>query len=303
MLLERTIPVEYIAASAWKDFLVVVAISVAGALLVEYERPYLPELPVTIAAFLGTAISLILSFKLNQTYDRWWEARKVWGAIVNDSRTLVRQSLSFASVAAQDDPKVAALVRRMAMHQVAWCYCLGQSLRGLDWRANTVDHLDVDEIAELERHSNRPVALLQLQSRSLTELAASGAVTDYQRVAIDQTLTRLTDWMGMAERIRNTVFPRTYRMFLKAFIYVFITVLSISLGEVEGYWEILVTTIISTPFLLLERTSTQMQDPFSNLPTDTPVTAIARTVEINILQLLGESDVPPPYPADSFYLM
>lgn len=225
------------------------------------------------------------------------------GAVVNDSRTLVRQLLSFATVAAHDDPKVAALVRRTAMRQIAWCYCLGQSLRGLDWRAYTVDHIDDDEIAELERHINRPVALLQLQARSLTELAASGAVTDYQRVAIDHTLTRLTDSMGMAERIRNTVFPRTYRMFLKAFIYVFITVLSISLGEVEGYWEILVTTIISTPFLLLERTSTQMQDPFSNLPTDTPVTAIARTVEINILQLLEESDIPPPYPPDSFYLM
>lgn len=303
MLLERRIPLDYITASAWKDFLVVVGISVAGALLVEYERPYLPELPVAIAAFLGTAISLILSFKLNQTYDRWWEARKVWGAVVNDSRTLVRQVLSFAAVAARDDAKVADIARRMAMRQAAWCYCLGQSLRGLDWRVNTVDHLNDDEIAELERHGNRPLALLQLHARALTELAASGAVTDYQRIAIDETLARLTDWMGMAERIRNTVFPRTYRMFLKAFIYVFITVLSISLGEVEGYWEILVTTIISTPFLLLERTSTQMQDPFSNLPTDTPVTAIARTVEINILHLLDESDVPPPYPPDSFYLM
>lgn len=303
MLLERRLPFDYISASAWKDFLVVVGISVAGALLVEYERPYLPELPVTIAAFLGTAISLILSFKLNQTYDRWWEARKVWGAIVNDSRTLVRQLLSFTAVAADDDAKVAALTRRMALRQVAWCYCLGQSLRGQDWRVHTVDHIGDDDIAELERHSNRPVALLQLHARSLAELAASGAVTDYQRIAIDATLTRLTDSMGMAERIRNTVFPRTYRMFLKAFIYVFITVLSISLGEVEGYWEIVVTTIISTPFLLLERTSTQMQDPFSNLPTDTPVTSIARAVEINILQLLGERNVPAPHPPNSFYLM
>ncbi len=303
MLLERRIPFDYIAESAWKDFLVVVAISVAGALLVEYERPYLPELPVTIAAFLGTAISLILSFKLNQTYDRWWEARKVWGAIVNDSRSLVRQVLSFTANAAGDDAAVAAIARKTALRQVAWCYCLGQSLRGLDWRLHTVDHIDDDEIAELERHDNRPVALLQLHARSLSALAAHGALTDYQRIAIDDTLTRLTDSMGMAERIRNTVFPRTYRMFLKAFIYVFITVLSISLGEVEGYWEILVTTVISTPFLLLERTSRLMQDPFSNLPTDTPVTAIARAVEINILQLLGESDVPPPYPPGPFYMM
>ena len=303
MLLERQIPLGYIARSAWRDFLVVFAISVGGALLVEYERSYLPDLPVAIAAFLGTAISLILSFKLNQTYDRWWEARKVWGAVVNDSRTLVRQALAFTEGAPDDDGELAALVRTVATRQIAWCYCLGQSLRGQDWRVHTVDHLDDDDIAELERHGNRPVAILQLHARSLAALAARGALTDYQRVAMDKTLTRLTDSMGMAERIRNTVFPKTYRMFLKAFIYVFITVLSISLGEVEGYWEIVVTTAISTPFLLLERTSRQMQDPFANRPTDTPVTAIARAVEINILHLLGDDHVPEPHPADTFYLM
>jgi len=144
---------------------------------------------------------------------------------------------------------------------------------------------------------------LQLHARSLSALAARGALTDYQRVALDDTLTRLTDSMGRAERIRNTVFPKTYRMFLKAFIFVFITVLSISLGEVEGYWEIAVTTAISTPFLLLERTSKQMQDPFANRPTDTPVTAIARAIEINILQLLGNEKVPDPYPPDTYFQM
>lgn len=303
MLLERRIPFGYIFRKIRWDFLIVLSISIGGALLVEYERPYLPELPVTIAAFLGTAISLILSFKLNQTYDRWWEARKVWGAIVNDSRSLVRQVIAYTSGSDDPDGTVARLVDKTAHRQIAWCYCLGQSLRHLDWRTHSVEHLEEEEIVELGRHDNQSVALLQLHARSLAELAELGAVTDYQRVAIDDTLTRLTDHMGKAERIRNTVFPKTYRMFLKAFIYVFITVLSISLGEVEGYWEIAVTTIISTPFLLLERTSTHMQDPFANRPTDCAVTAIARAIEINILQLLGEEEVPSPYPAAKFYLM
>ena len=303
MLLERQIPLGYIIRSVWRDFLIVLAISVGGGALVEYERSYLPDLPVAIAAFLGTAISLILSFKLNQTYDRWWEARKVWGAVVNDSRSLVRQALAYTAGVPDDDGATAAMVRAVGLRQIAWCYCLGQSLRGQDWRQNTVEHLSDDEVAELERQGNRPVALLQLHARALAALAERGALTDYQRVAMDDTLTRLTDTMGMAERIRNTVFPKTYRMYLKGFIYVFIAVLSISLGEVEGYWEIAVTTAISTPFLLLERTSRQMQDPFSNQPTDTPVTAIARAVEINIRHMLGDEDVPEPHKADTFYLM
>ena len=303
MLLERRIPFRYIAHPVKWDFLVVVLISIAGALLVKYERPYLPELPVTIAAFLGTAISLILSFKLNQSYDRWWEARKVWGAIVNDSRSIVRQLISFTTGVPDPDGEVARLVNQMSRRQIAWCYCLGQSLRGADWRTFTVEHLDADEVEEIERHDNKPVALLQLHAGTLAELASRGALTDYQRIAVDEILTRLTDSMGMSERINNTVFPKMYRMFLKMFIYVFITILSISLGEVEGYWEIVVTTVISTPFLLLERTSWQMQDPFSNEPSDTAVTAIARAIEINIKQLLHADDVPGPYPDEGFYLM
>ncbi len=299
MLLEKRMSASYLFEKIRVDLLIVVLISIAGALLVEFERPYLPELPVALAAFLGTAISLILSFKLNQSYDRWWEARKIWGAIVNDSRTLVRQALSFPANA--EDARVDVV--RLARRQIAWCYCLGQSLRGLDWRQRSVEHLEADEIAALERHSNKPLALLQLHARTLSELAARDQLTDYQRVAMDEILTRLTDSMGKAERINNTVFPRTYRVFLKAFIYVFITVLSISLGEVAGLWEIIVSTVISTPFLLLERTANHMQDPFANRPTDTAVTGIARAIEINILQLLGEEKVPAPHPPDGFYLM
>jgi putative membrane protein len=85
----------------------------------------LPEMPLSIPALLGTAISILLSFKMNQSYDRWWEARKVWGAIVNDSRTFVIQLQSFLS---EEDKET---IKRIAYRQIAWCYTLGRSLRGL----------------------------------------------------------------------------------------------------------------------------------------------------------------------------
>lgn len=300
MLLETRIPLPYIWRKARTHLLIVFAISSGAALLVEYERPYLPDLPPAIAAFLGTAISLILSFKLNQSYDRWWEARKIWGAIVNDSRSLVRQALSFTS---GSDPEVRAIVEKLAHRQIAWCFCLGQSLRGQDWRIRSSEHLDEADLEELGRHANPSLALLQLHAASIADLAERGELSDFQRISMDDTLTRLTDWMGMAERIRNTVFPRTYRAFLTLFIYVFISILSLSLSEVEGYWEIAVTTVIAVPFFLLERTATHMQDPFANRPTDTSVTAIARSIEINLLQLIGVEEVPDPHPDEGFYIM
>lgn len=297
MLLQARIPVGYIARKVWRPALAVLVISILVEAALELYRFYVPDIPATIPAFLGTAISLILSFKLNQSYDRWWEARKIWGAIVNDSRSLVRQALSFPTGEAAD------VVRRIAHRQIAWCYCLGQSLRGLSWEERAVEHLSSEEANDIRPHSNKALALLQRHADDLSELSRRGSLTEYQRVAMDDTLRRLTDWMGMAERIRSTVFPETYRIFLHVFIYVFITLLSVSLAEVQGAWQITITTMISIPFFLLERTATHMQDPFANRPTDTAMTAIARTIEINILQVLGEANVPEPLAPNGFYLM
>ena len=137
-------------------------------------------------------------------------------------------------------------------------------------------------------------------------MAEEGLLSDYHRIAIDETFTRLTDSMGKAERIKSTVFPRTYRlflhMFLHMFLYLFITVLAFALAELGGAWAVAITTLIAIPFLLLEKTALHMQDPFANRPTDTAMTAIARTIEINLLQLM-DAEVPPPLAPEGFYLM
>lgn len=302
MLLDQRIPVGYLWQQARADAVTVLVISTVIAAAVTYKPQEFPPLPISVPAFLGTAISLILSFKLNQSYDRWWEARKIWGAIVNDSRSLARQLLTFpVSSADTTQREIDALARRMVRRQIAWCYALGQSLRDRPWHEGTVGHLDDGDIEEAERHANKPLALIQQHARDLETLSRLGVITDFRRLALDEMLTRLTDSMGKAERIRSTVFPTTYRMFLHVFIYVFITSLSIALEEVQGGWQIAITSFIAIPFFLLEKTATHLQDPFSNRPTDTPVTTIARTIEINLLQLLNEPAVPPRYPPKKFY--
>ena len=294
MLIEHRIPTRYLFQKCGRSLVAVFLIASAITAL-EHSLPHTaPVIPLAIPTFLGTAISLLLSFKLAQSYDRWWEARKIWGAIVNDSRTLTRQLLTFA-------PSESACVRRMGRRQIAWCYCLGQSLRSQDWRKHVIEHLSDKDVAEAEKHANKPLLLLQQQARDLATLRDH--LTDYQRVALDGTLTRLTDSMGKAERIRNTVFPRTYRVFLRFFLFQFLTSLSFALESVQGGWQVVITGLISVPFILLERTATHMQDPFANRPTDTAVTSIARTIHINLAQLLGEDDVPQPLAAADYYLM
>jgi putative membrane protein len=297
MLLNKRIPILYILGTIKMEIVFVAIIGGSAFYLAELFNEEIPEMPITIPAFLGTAISVILSFKLNQSYDRWWESRRVWGSIVNDSRNLILQLQSFVKAGNND------AVRTIGRRHIGWCFCLGQSLRGLNPLDNLNNYLTPEEHRALSEHSNKPLSILQLNSGHIAQLKLDEQLDTFQHVQLNSTIVNLTNSMGMSERIRNTVFPVTYRLFLHLIIYLFVITLSISLTDIQGYFEIPLLLVISSAFFLLEKTATHLQDPFSNTPTDTAVTSIASTIEINILQLLNETDVPEPHKPIDFYLL
>lgn len=297
MLTNKRIPIGYIFRKIRLEMLYVIIIGLTVKSITIYFIDFIPQMPIAIPAFIGTAISVLLSFNLNQSYDRWWEARKIWGAIVNDSRSLVLQLQSFVSKEKRDS------IRQIALRHVAWCYSLGQNLRGLDPKENLEGLIHVEDLLELDSHQNKPLALLQMNALQIADLKKDGYLTEFYHVQLNTTLVKFSDAMGMAERIKNTVFPVTYRLFLHFMIYVFVVTLSISLGEIDSMYEIPLLIVISGCFLLLERTATHMQDPFDNRPTDTPVTSIARTIHINTCNLLQERKVPAPLVPESFYML
>jgi len=297
MLLKTRIPAIYIFKKVKHELLYLLLVSVLVFVLTYLFRRRLPDMPLTIPTFIGTAISILLSFKLNQSYDRWWEARKVWGSIVNDSRSLVIQLNAFVK-AGNDE-----VIKRIAYRQMAWCYSLGQLLRRLDAAAGLEKFIPEKELESARLHANVPLALLQLHGTDIRKLREDGQLDIFAQVQLDNTLVRLCDSQGKAERIKSTVFPETYRLFLHLIIYLFVITLSIALKNVSWYFEMPLLVLISSAFFLLEKSATYMQDPFENRPTDTPVSSIARTVEINIRQLLKETEVPPPYPPQKFYLL
>jgi putative membrane protein len=297
MLLNRKIPLYYILNKVKTDIVFILILSLIVVLLTNRFQHFLPEMPLTIPAFIGTAISILLSFKLNQSYERWWEARKVWGSIVNDSRSFVLQLKTF--IVNEND----ALIKKIAFRQIAWCYSLGQALRGLDPTENLEGFISTEELSEIRLHSNKPLALLQGHGNDIKTLKQNGQLELFSQVQLINILERLCDSQGKAERIKNTVFPVTYRLFLHLIIYLFVITLSIALKDVPGYFEIPLLLMISSAFFLLEKSATHMQDPFENKPTDTAVTSIARTIEINIKQLLKEENIPEPLKPSTFYIL
>jgi len=296
MLINKKIPRWTIFKMIRKDMFIVLGISVAVYFFQSLFKDFLPDLPVAIPIFLGTAISLLLSFMLNQSYERWWEARQVWGSIVNDSRTLVLEVQGFLK------PGNDAAIKVIAYRQIALCYSLGQSLRGKNAVDNIDEFLSEGEFAELQAHSNKALALMSFHSRDLARYRNSGELELFHHIQLDHTLVRLVESMGQAERIKKTVFPTMYPMFLHFLIYVFVIILSISLSGIEGTFEIPLLICIMIPFLLLEKTAQYLQNPFSSLPTDTPVTEIANTIEINLKQLIGDTNLPKPAEPNDYYI-
>jgi len=296
MLLDKKIPFTYILSKVRVELVYILLIGIVVNYITREFVNIVPAIPIVIPTFMGTAISVVLSFKLSQSYDRWWEARKIWGSIVNDSRNLVLQLLAFVEGEHQQ------LISRIALRQIAWCYSLGHSLRGLNALTDLQSYIDEDELEKLRLHQNKPLGLIKRHVEDIRELKEKGLVDTYSYVQINRTIVSLTNSMGMAERIKSTIFPVTYRLFLHIIIYVFIITLSIALRNLESYIEIPLLVVVAVFFFLLERTATHLQDPFSNKPTDTAMTAIATNIEINIRQLLNLGNVPEPHRPDGFYL-
>lgn len=297
MLLDKYIPLTYILAKVKIELVFILVVNLVVFLLTYHFNHLLPVMPLAVPAFIGTSISVLLSFKLNQSYDRWWEARKIWGSIVNDSRSLVLQLQTF--LAPGNDP----VIKKIAYRQIAWCYSLSQSLRKLNATDNVAELLSTDEVSFLNNHTNKPLALLQLHSADLRKLKAGNQIETLTLIQVDNTLVRLCDSMGKAERIKSTVFPVTYRLFLHFLIYLFVITLDVALIDTVWYFEVPLLLLLSGTFFLLEKSARNMQYPFENKPTDIAMTTIANTIETNIRQLLKETNLPVKEQQDKFYIL
>ncbi len=295
MILEKRIPLAYWWHKIKWDILIVTIFSSLLFFLAQKISRF--DIPISIATFMGTAIALLLSFKLSQSYDRWWEARKIWGEIVNDSRSLVMQLKSFT----QSNPS--KRVKAIAYRQIALCFALSKSLRGQNPIENLNNFISEAELERLKATSNVPIALLNTHTGDIASLKQEDAINEFQQIQLDSTVVRLCASVGKAERIKNTVFPKTYRLTLHLFIYIFLVSLALALSDLHALVEIPLMVAISIPFFLLEKIALSIQDPFENKPSDTAMTTISRAIEINIKELLDSNEVPKPLPAELFYVL
>jgi putative membrane protein len=263
---------------AWM-LLTVAAITAA---LVVLDRTGVARLstPATPFQIVGVALAILIGFRNSASYDRWWEARKLWGGIINHSRTFARQVVGYV------EPEFA---RPVVLRQVAWTHALAAQLRGapaLDAARPWLDAADAEALASAR---NVPNAILVLQARTLSRLG----LAEDRLARIDATLAELSNQQGGCERIRNTPLPVAYRFFTRAFVRGYCILLPFGLLESLGAATMIAVLVMAFIFLVVEAVGGLLQDPFGKGPYGLPLSAMSRTVEIDLRQSIGDADVPP----------
>ena len=263
---------------------------VLGYKVLHWQWLALPHIPV---ALFGSAIGVVLGFRNNSSYSRWWEARTLWGAIVNNSRAWARQVVTNVRwMKAADRDMVLAVQGRMVYLQIAYVNALRQAMRGLPPLDELHGLLSEDDLGALAAEKNIPYALQIQQGHLLRECLERDWLDSLQWSAMDATLNDLADAQGGSERIKNTPMPKQYNFFPQLFIQMYCLLLPLALVQNMGWFTPLGSTLVGFIFLALDKTGRDLEDPFDNNMYDVPLTAISRTIEINLRQTLGEKHLP-----------
>jgi ion channel-forming bestrophin family protein len=283
----------------WRSVLLFAAFAAAVVVLDRVVGLQLIEVGPLPLGVLGGAIGIFVSFRTNSAYDRWWEGRRLWGQLVNTSRHFTTQVLTYAG---REHETQRALVRR----QIAYVHVLRCALRNQS-PFEDVDvrrFLDESEREELQRESSPNHALLHRQAEELVRLADRGAIDTFRLQSLDRSIATLLDVQGGCERIKRTPFPPGYGFLATRLIQLYSLLLPMALVDTLGWIAIPVTLAVCLGFTLISEVGRVLEDPFTMFWPALPLSALSTTIEINLRQRLGETDVPPlPKPNDKGILM
>ncbi|WP_158861321.1 bestrophin family protein [Lunatibacter salilacus] len=289
----------------------------------------LPWEPISV---IGIAVAFYLGFKNNSSYDRMWEARKIWGAIVNDSRTFATAILTLMKT--NPTEKVVKIQKELIRRHLAWLLALQNVLRKKrTWEHNEdptklgfapsfcedykegidneiLQYISAEEYEFYKTKSNIPSQLLKKQAEAIQLLEAEGLISDFKHVWLHQIIGKLYDNQGMCERIKNFPLPRQYASTALWMNYVFCALIPFGLlnifqtSSVLHIWlTIPFSGLIIWIFFLMDRIGDYSENPFEAAYNDVPISSITRAIEIDLREMIGDENIPEPYPVENGFLM
>ncbi len=233
-------------------------------------------------SLIGLALSLLLVFRTNASYDRFWEGRKLWGSIVNDCRNLARLSRTYLSQA------VPELHQELLRWVVSFPFATMRRLRRQDGVGEARKYLKAEALDEVESAGHSALAVADKMSAIFRESHQRRAIDSIVLTLFEGTLQRMIDDLGACERIHRTPLPFAYVIHLRRALILYCITLPLVLVSSFGFWTVLVVLIVSYIFFGVEEIGVQIEDPFGNDDNDLPLEDLCKMIERNVLD--PESD-------------
>ncbi|RXR06465.1 bestrophin family protein [Pseudoxanthomonas composti] len=287
MILTDRFPLRRIWPHAYKRLLVLLAFDCAVAGLYTFagwEWLSIEALPL---AQLGSALAIFLAFRANAAYGRWWEARQLWGSLVNTSRAIARQALTALDVDAAD-PRQAALRDDIVVHQVAFVHALRCHLRKQNPFPELTGLLGAERADALRGYANVPNVLTMRMGALLQQARELGMIDSMRWTALDANLTTLANIQGACERIKNTPLPRQFSSLPRALVDFYCWIVPLGLVAGMGLAMPIASVLISFTLIAIDSAASGIEDPFENTINDTPMTALSRGIELTLREMLGQ---------------
>ncbi|WP_310555403.1 bestrophin family ion channel [Flavobacterium sp.] len=225
-------------------------------------------------SMLGFVISLLLVFRTNTAYDRWWEGRKLWGALVNNSRNL---ALKLSSILVEKEDKI--FFRKIIPY---YAYAMDLHLKNQNVSQELFEEFNI----AIESKKHKPNQVVKLLLKKINELHLSNKISGEQLIFLNPELSSFTDICGACERIKNTPIPYSYSVFLKKFIFFYIMTLPLGYVFSLGYFAIPVVVFIFYVLASLELIAEEIEEPFGDDENDLPTAKIAENIKKNIDEIL-----------------
>jgi ion channel-forming bestrophin family protein len=262
----------------WKELIFICLFTLAVAYV---QISFFPQVTVLEKLFsvyqvLGFVISLLLVFRTNTAYDRWWEGRRKWGELVNDSR-----NLAVKLAALELDKETNAFFAR---HITNFPKAAKEHLReGTDFG---ILNLTPEELAFLQTVEHVPSGIVELIYLKLNELKKNGGLSEEDILRLDRNLNGFLDCIGACERIKNTPIPYSYSMFFKKFIFIYTITLPLAFVTNFGYYTAIISTFIFYVLVSLEILAEEIEDPFGSDDNDLPTDQMAERIEGTVRTIL-----------------
>ena len=258
-----------------------IALLSATILLVDQHVATLPHISIAAMGIFGVALSLFLGFRNNAAYDRWWEARKLWGSMIADVRNLGRHMRVFVGSGADRENILSCAVAFAHLHR--------GFLRNVDVRADIVDWIGAEKATAMIARKNPADAALRSVADQIRELIERDAISGFGQMTISQTLSSLALAQAGCERIVTTPLPFVYSLLVRRTTYLYCWLLPFALIESTSWFAPVFAAVVAYVFFGLQEGTNELELPFRNVQNGLPLDAMCRVIEISVTEALDRS--------------